>query len=69
MSKDAWLAFLLWLDAANVEELATKHVQCLALLDRLTDAELVSQLKRMIRLIEEEQVIRLGISTRQQRVG
>jgi len=67
MSKAAWKAFLRWLNEASDEELATKHVRCLALLDTLTDADLVSQLRKMIRQIEEEQLIRLGISSRQRR--
>lgn len=66
MSKESWLAFLRWLDQATDEELATKQVQCLALQDRLTDPDLRREMPRMIRMIEEEQLIRLGIQLRQQ---
>ena len=64
MSKEAWKAFLAWLDAANEAELAAKHQRCIDLQQHLTDEDLLSSLSRMIRLIEEEQLIRLGISGR-----
>lgn len=65
MSKHAWRAFLDWLDQADDGELRDKHLQALDLQEKITDAELTSQLRRMIRLMEEEQVIRLGIAERQ----
>ena len=67
MSKDAWRNFVRWLDSAGPHELTEKHAQCLRLLTSLTDAELASHLRKMIRLIEEEQVIALGIASRQRR--
>lgn len=67
MSKDAWRAFLRWLDQAGVDELEGKHQEALALLDRLTDRELKSELRRMVRLIEEERLIRLGIQSRRRK--
>ena len=67
MSKDAWRAFMRWLDDAAVDELGNKLVACRILLDQLTEPDLKASLKQMIRLIEEEQVIRLGIQTRRKR--
>lgn len=67
MSKDAWAAFLRWLDQAGAEELAAKQTQCLALLDTLTEPDLKASLRQMVRLIEEERLIRLGIQARQER--
>lgn len=64
MSKEAWKAFLAWLDDANEAELLAKHQRCVALLDTLTDSDMISSLNRMIRLIEEEQLIRIGIAAR-----
>jgi hypothetical protein len=64
MDKDAWRQFLRWLDDAGDDELAQKHVQCLALQDRLTDKALLGSLGRIIHLIEEEHLIRLGIRSR-----
>jgi hypothetical protein len=64
MSKEAWKAFLAWLDTANETELAAKHQRCIDLQQQLTDEDLLSSLGRMIRLIEEEQVIRMGIAGR-----
>jgi hypothetical protein len=64
MDKDAWRQFLRWLDDAGADELAQKHVQCLALQDRLTDKALLGTLGRIIHLIEEEHLIRLGIRSR-----
>lgn len=64
MSKEAWKAFLAWLDAASVAELTAKHQRCIDLQQQLTDEDLLSSLSRMIRLIEEEQLIRLGIAGR-----
>jgi hypothetical protein len=64
MSKDAWRAFLNWLDTANLKELQSKLQEANNLLENLTDEELRFDLKRMIRLMEEEMVIRLGIQGR-----
>lgn len=65
MSKEAWEAFLRWLDQASDEELARKLAQCLALQERLTDPELRREMPRWIRLMEQEQWTRLGIQMRQ----
>jgi hypothetical protein len=65
MSKEAWRAFLRWLDQASDEELARKAIECLALQQQLTDPDLVREMPRVIRMIEEEQVARLGILGRQ----
>ena len=67
MSKDAWRAFMRWLAGASVAELGNKLVACRTLLEQLTEPDLKVSLKQMIRLIEEEQVIRLGIQTRRKR--
>ena len=67
MSKDAWRAFFRWLDQASVDELELKHQEALALLDRLTDRELKTELRRMVRLMEEERLIRLGIQSRRRK--
>ncbi len=64
MSKEAWKAFLAWLVTANEVELAAKHQRCIELQLQLTDADLLSSLGRMVRLIEEERVIRMGIAHR-----
>lgn len=69
VSKEAWKAFLAWLDEANEAELVAKHQRCIELRKQLTDAELLSSLSRMVRLIEEEQVTRLGIAQRSQRLS
>jgi hypothetical protein len=65
MSKEAWQAFLRWLDEADDYELARKAIECQALQQQLTDPDLVREMRRVIRMIEEEQVARLGILGRQ----
>lgn len=69
MGKDTWRAYLRWLDEASYNELATKHAECLQLLASLTDVQFRSELRRIIRLIEEEQLIRLGIHRRMSEKG
>ena len=69
MGKDAWRAYLRWLDEASHNELAAKHAECLQLLATLTDVQFRSELRRIIRLIEEEQLIRLGIHQRMSEKG
>jgi hypothetical protein len=64
MSKEAWKVFLAWLDLASEAELKAKHRRCLELQQLLTDEDLSASLRRMIRLIEEEQLIRIGIAER-----
>lgn len=64
MGKDAWKAFLRWLDQASPQELEEKHRESRALLAKLTDAQYRADLRRIIRLIEEEQLIRAGIHQR-----
>lgn len=67
MSKDAWRAFLRWLDEASIVELDRRHKEALALLEQLTERELRAELRRMLRLIEEERLIRLSVLTRKGR--
>ena len=64
MSKDAWQAFLRWLNQASDDELARKHARCVRLLAKLTDVQFRADMRRIIRLIEEEQLIRIGIHQR-----
>jgi hypothetical protein len=65
MSKEAWQAFLRWLDEADAYELTKKLSECQSLQPHLTDPDLVREMRRVIRMIEEEQVARLGILGRQ----
>ena len=67
MGKDVWKAYLRWLDEASVRELADTHQQCVDMLSTLTDPQFRADMRRIIRLIEEEQLIRMGIHQRMTR--
>ena len=54
MEKDAWKAFLQWLESASDEELVEKSKRIEALLDKLSDQDVIHHASRMIREIDRE---------------
>ena len=65
MDKDFWKAFLRFLDEAKEGELNAKIADVEALLLATRSEEVRSDAKRMIRLMEQEKLSRLGLSQKQ----
>ena len=59
MNKQFWKDFLQWLDRASNEELREAATRADLQLGNTIDAEVNADLRRMIRLIEEEMASRL----------
>ncbi|MBY0365352.1 hypothetical protein CDN99_15635 [Roseateles aquatilis] len=64
MDKDEWKQFLRWLDEANEEELAQVKQRLRATQSAVTEPGVRSDLRRMLRLIDEEVLIRQNLATR-----
>ena len=64
MDKDEWKQFLRWLDEANEEELAEVKQRLRATQSAVTEPGVRSDLRRMLRLIDEEVLIRQNLATR-----
>ena len=60
MDKDFWAAFLRFLDQATREELNQKITATAALLQNTRSVEVKSDAKVMIRLMEQELLVRLS---------
>lgn len=59
MNKQFWKDFLSWLDRASAEQLREAAARADMQLSGTIDAEVSADLRRMIRLIEEEMACRL----------
>lgn len=64
MDKDFWKAFLRFLDQASPEELNEKIADIESLLETTRSEDVISDAKRMIRLMEQELFGRLGMRKR-----
>lgn len=64
MDKDEWKQFLRWLDEANEEELAQVKQRLRTTQSAVTEPGVRSDLRRMLRLIDEEVLIRQNLATR-----
>ena len=66
MDKDEWKQFLRWLDDANEEEMAQMKQRLRSAQAAVTEPGVRSDLRRMLRLIDEEVLIRQNLATRSQ---
>ena len=66
MDKDEWKQFLRWLDDANKGELAQMKQRLRSTQADVTEPGVRSDLRRMLRLIDEEVLIRQNLATRSQ---
>ena len=66
MDKDEWKQFLRWLDEANEEEMAQMKQRLRSAQAAVTEPGVRSDLRRMLRLIDEEVLIRQNLATRSQ---
>jgi hypothetical protein len=64
MDKDEWKQFLRWLDDASERELAQMKLQLRSTQVDVTEPGVRSDLRRMLRLIDEEVLIRRNVATR-----
>ena len=64
MDKDDWKSFVRFLDEANADELLRKLEKVRETLPKVSSPELRSDLRRMQRLLDQEIVIRQGLSSR-----
>ena len=64
MDKDDWKSFFRFLDEANEEELQRKLENVLTTLTKVKSRDVRSDLLRMQRLLDQETVIRQGLSSR-----
>jgi hypothetical protein len=66
MDKDEWKQFLRWLDDANEGELAQMKQRLRSTQAAVTEPGVRSDLRRMLRLIDEDVLIRQNLATRSQ---
>ena len=59
MEKDAWQAFVQWLESASDDELIEKARRIEALREKLSDQDVIHDASRMIREIDRELLGRL----------
>lgn len=64
MDKDEWRGFVRFLDEANEEELRRRKAAIVEVLTKVTDPDVRSDARRMMRLIDQETLAREGLSTR-----
>ena len=64
MDKDEWKQFLRWLDDANEEELAQTKLRLRSTHAAVSEPGVRSDIRRMLRLIDEEILIRQNLATR-----
>jgi hypothetical protein len=64
VDKDDWKSFFRFLDEANEGELQRKLENVRLTLTKVSSADIRSDLRRMQRLLDQEIVIRLGLSSR-----
>jgi len=64
MDKQEWKQFLRWLDDANERELAQVKRRLRSTQAAVTEAGVRSDLRRMLRLIDEEVLIRQNLAMR-----
>lgn len=64
MNKQFWKDFIAWTETATDEALADAKAEALRSLENTTDLDLHHEIRRMIRMIEEEMTIRkMGLPT------
>lgn len=68
MNKEFWRSFLAWLDRATVDQIITARDAAREDLKKIIDSDARSDVRRMIRLMDEELVTRsdLACLTRKQ---
>lgn len=64
MDKDEWKSFFRFLDQASMKELKQRHELLSPLMRTVKNREVLSDLKRSLRLLEEEMLIRQGQASR-----
>jgi hypothetical protein len=65
MDKEFWKGFLAWLELASEEELRVKIEKVNLLLEQTKNADVRSDARRMVRLMEQERILYLGRDQRQ----
>jgi hypothetical protein len=66
MDKQEWKSFLRFIDEASVAEFQQRKVALAGVLQKVTDPGVRSDIRRMLRLIDEEVLIRQNLSSRRQ---
>lgn len=66
MDKQEWKSFFRFIDEGSAAELQRRKDALLGVLSKVTDAGVRSDIRRMLRLIDEEVLIRQNLSSRRQ---
>lgn len=66
MDKQEWKSFFRFIDEGSDTELQRRKDALLGVLSKVTDAGVRSDIRRMLRLIDEEVLIRQNLSSRRQ---
>lgn len=66
MDKQEWKSFFRFIDEGSATELQRRKDALLGVLSKVTDAGVRSDIRRMLRLIDEEVLIRQNLSSRRQ---
>ena len=66
MDKQEWKSFFRFIDEGRDTELQRRKDALLGVLSKVTDAGVRSDIRRMLRLIDEEVLIRQNLSSRRQ---
>ena len=66
MDKQEWKSFLRFIDEGSVAELQQRKDALACVLQKVTDPGVRSDIRRMLRLIDEEVLIRQNLSSRRQ---
>ena len=66
MDKEEWKSFFRFIDEGSDTELQRRKDALLGVLSKVTDAGVRSDIRRMLRLIDEEVLIRQNLSSRRQ---
>jgi hypothetical protein len=64
MDKHEWKSFLRFIDQGNVSELQDRKEKLQKALTQVSDSGVRSDIRRMLRLLDEEVLIRQNISSR-----
>lgn len=66
MDKQEWKSFFRFIDEGSVAELQQRKDALAGVLQKVTDPGVRSDIRRMLRLIDEEVLIRQNLSSRRQ---
>ena len=66
MDKEFWKGFTRFLDQASIKEIDKRYQEIEAYLPSVTDEDLQSDMRRCLRLLNEERVARTALNQRKQ---